>query len=86
MVKNEVTLKLPHRMPQDLQRALADSTVASEVWKTVTPLARNEWFCWVTSAKKEETRVLRIEKTISKLTSGMRRPCCFAGCTHRIKK
>ena len=83
MAKKEVISTLPHAMPSDLQKALTSSTVANEVWKTVTPLARNEWICWVTSGKKVETRAIRIDKAISKLKGGMRRPCCFAGCTHR---
>jgi hypothetical protein len=28
---------------------------------------------------------MRIKKAISKLKSGMRRPCCWAGCIHRLK-
>ncbi|MBP7804766.1 MAG: YdeI/OmpD-associated family protein, partial [Candidatus Pacebacteria bacterium] len=47
--------------------------------------ARNEWICWVISGKKEETRNIRITKAISKLSGGMRRPCCWAGCGHRSK-
>ncbi len=74
---------LPHKMPTDFQKAIASSKGASGVWKDVTPLARNEWICWVTSGKKAETRNIRIEKAISKLEGGMRRPCCWAGCVHR---
>ena len=40
---------------------------------------------WVISGKKAETRAIRIKKGISKLKSGMRRPCCWAGCSHRWK-
>lgn len=72
-----------HRLPVDLQKALASHKGVKETWEDITPLARNEWICWVTDAKKKETRVGRIEKAISKLKSGMRRPCCWAGCTHR---
>ena len=38
---------------------------------------------WVISGKKAETRGIRIKKGISKLKSGMRRPCCWVGCPHR---
>jgi uncharacterized protein YdeI (YjbR/CyaY-like superfamily) len=79
MLKKEAV----HNMPADLQRALTTSKVAKATWTDITPLARNEWICWVTSGKKAETRGIRIEKTISKLTSGMRRPCCWEGCPHR---
>ncbi len=72
-----------HTLPKDLQNALASNKVALHVWEDITPLARNEWICWVTSGKKAETRNIRIEKAISKLKGGMRRPCCWAGCPHR---
>ena len=72
-----------HRVPEDLQKALVSNSVAQKAWEDITPLARNEWICWVTSGKKAETRSIRIEKTLSKLKSGMRRPCCWAGCPHR---
>jgi uncharacterized protein YdeI (YjbR/CyaY-like superfamily) len=72
-----------HRIPQDLKDALAHTPRAFSVWKDITPLARNEWICWVISGKKAETRTIRIEKALSKLSGGMRQPCCFAGCPHR---
>ena len=83
MIKKEAATNMPHTMPNDLRKAIASSPQASETWKNVTLLARNEWICWVISGKKAETRSIRIAKAISKLESGMRRPCCFAGCPHR---
>lgn len=83
MVKKEVTSGVVHKMPTDLRKALASSPVTLNLWKDITPLARNEWICWVTSGKKLETRGIRINKALSKLKSGMRRPCCWAGCPHR---
>ena len=72
-----------HKIPKDFRKAIASAPRAQEAWEDITPLARNEWICWITSGKKEETRGIRIEKAISKLKSGMRRPCCWAGCPHR---
>lgn len=72
-----------HRMPVDLRKSLLSTPTARAVWKDITPLARNEWICWVTSGKKAETRDIRMKKALSKLSSGMRRPCCWAGCPHR---
>ena len=74
---------LPHKMPADLRKAITHTPAARAVWQDITPLARNEWICWVTSGKKEDTRSIRIEKALSKLKGGMRRPCCWAGCPHR---
>lgn len=77
--------KLPHTLPADLKKALASNKRAQATWEATTPLARNEWICWVISGKKEETRNIRINKALSKLGGGMRRPCCWAGCSHRSK-
>ncbi len=72
-----------HTMPEDFRVALMEIPAAQGVWEDITPLARNEWICWITSGKKAETRNIRIKKGISKLKGGMRRPCCWAGCAHR---
>lgn len=74
-----------HKMPADLRKAIAADAKARKLWEDITPLARNEWICWVTSGKKAETRNVRIQKGLSKMRGGMRRPCCWAGCPHRIK-
>ncbi len=79
--------KLPggtvHTMPEDLQKAILATPKVLALWEDITPLARNEWICWVISGKKAETRDNRIQKGLSKMKGGMRRPCCWAGCTHR---
>ena len=72
-----------HKVPEDLRKALISTPAARAVWGDITPLARNEWICWVISGKKTETRSIRIGKALSKLKGGMRRPCCWGGCTHR---
>jgi len=72
-----------HRLPPDFRRAIEADAAAKSLWAHITPLARNEWICWVTSAKKEETRQRRIEVGLDKLRSGRRRPCCWPGCPHR---
>jgi uncharacterized protein YdeI (YjbR/CyaY-like superfamily) len=72
-----------HQLPADLKRALASNLQALTAWEDITPLARNEWICWIESAKKAETRSRRIEWGCSSLTDGKRRPCCWPGCSHR---
>ena len=72
-----------HKLPADLEKAIVAVPAVRALWEDITPLARNEWICWVISGKKAETRDIRIKKGISKLTGGMRRPCCWAGCPHR---
>lgn len=78
-----VTTSEVHALPPDLRAALSGAPQALAVWNDITPLARNEWICWVISGKKAETRGIRIKKAISKLKGGMRRPCCWVGCIHR---
>jgi hypothetical protein len=75
-----------HALPADLRKAINASPKVRELWSDITPLARNEWICWVISGKKAETRDIRITKAISKMKGGMRRPCCWAGCMHRTDK
>lgn len=72
-----------HPLPADLAEALTADPEARELWLTLTPLARNEFVCWVEDAKKPETRERRIRRTREELHDGMRRPCCWPGCSHR---
>lgn len=73
-------------MPADLRKALCADETALAIWHDITPLARNEWICWVENAKLLETRTRRVERTVTELTEGMRRPCCWPGCMHRTDK
>lgn len=72
-----------HKMPADLKKELISSPKAFKAWEDITPLARNEWICWVISVKKPETRKQHVERVRKELIEGMRRPCCWAGCIHR---
>ena len=75
-----------HNVPADLRGALVSDTKALALWEGLTSLARNEWICWVTYVKKEETRKEHVKRTVSELKEGMRRPCCWIGCIHRNDK
>ena len=75
-----------HTLPMDLKAAIIAAPKVRTLWEDITPLARNEWICWVISGKKAETRDIRIKKALSKMNGGMRRPCCWAGCMHRDDK
>jgi uncharacterized protein YdeI (YjbR/CyaY-like superfamily) len=74
-----------HTVPADLRKMLNASPVTLEAWEDITPLARNEWICWIISPKKIETRTEHIERARLQLTGGKRRPCCWPGCPHRTK-
>ncbi|KMO70558.1 MAG: YdeI/OmpD-associated family protein [Mycolicibacterium rufum] len=72
-----------HDMPDDLRTALGANPSALAAWNDITPLARNEFICWVTDAKQATTRERRIRRTQEELEEGKRRPCCWPGCKHR---
>jgi Bacteriocin-protection, YdeI or OmpD-Associated len=72
-----------HKLPADLRTALIGNAMALSAWKDITPLARNEFICWVEDAKQETTRERRIRRTQEELEEGQRRPCCWPGCKHR---
>ncbi len=75
-----------HALPNDLKKALLGDDVARTAWLSITPLARNEFVCWVENAKHEETRARRVRRTLEELNEGKRRPCCWIGCIHRDDK
>lgn len=75
-----------HKIPEDLLEALSSDSKALTLWESLTPLARNEWICWTTLVKKEETRKDHVRRVVSELKEGMRRPCCWIGCIHRKDK
>lgn len=72
-----------HELPSDLSVELVSSEAALAAWHDITPLARNEFICWVEDAKQQQTRERRIRRTREELEEGVRRPCCWPGCSHR---
>ena len=60
-----------------------ENPTALHAWSDITPLARNEFICWVEDAKQATTRDRRIRRTREELEEGQRRPCCWPGCAHR---
>ncbi len=79
----KISKSVLHKIPSDLRKSLDSDPAAQSAWQTITPHARNEWICWIESAKKIDTRSRRIQRTNEELIEGMRRPCCWAGCPHR---
>jgi hypothetical protein len=86
MIQNKIAAGTVHTMPADLRKALLSSKKALAAWGDITPLARNEWICWVQSVNKEETRREHVKRTVTELIEGKRRPCCWIGCIHRKDK
>lgn len=75
-----------HTLPADMRKVLSSSPKVHAAWESLTPLARNEWICWVTSVKKAETRKEHLQRVRAELLEGVRRPCCWIGCIHRRDK
>jgi len=86
MSKMAISGGVVHRVPADLRKALSADRVARKKWEDITPLARNEWICWVGSVKTPEIRAEHVERVVSQLKEGARRPCCWMGCVHRKDK
>jgi hypothetical protein len=86
MAKRSIPGGVVHDLPDDLQKVLSSDSQALAAWENITPLARNEWICWVTIVKKAETRKEHVKRMVKKLKEGMRRPCCWPGCPHRRTK
>jgi hypothetical protein len=85
MIK-EISGGVVHKLPADLHKALVANPSVLALWEDITPLARNEFICWVENAKQIETRNRRIQRTCEELLEGKRRPCCWIGCIHRTDK
>jgi uncharacterized protein YdeI (YjbR/CyaY-like superfamily) len=86
MSNKEISSGVVHSLPSDLQKALLSDKAALTAWQDLTPLARNEWICWIISVRKEETRKNHVTRIINELKEGKRRPCCWIGCIHRTDK
>ena len=86
MVGKRISSGTAHKVPPDVHAALTSNKKALAAWESLTPLARNEWICWVISVKKSETRKEHVKRLVSELTEGVRRPCCWMGCIHRKDK
>ena len=83
MTSKNILGGVAHSLPVDLKKLLLREPKSLATWQDITPLARNEWICWIESAKKIETRTHRIKWAGESLAAGKRRPCCWVGCAHR---
>jgi hypothetical protein len=78
-VEVEPTKEWPEpSVPSDLRKALSGAPrKIKALWEAITPMARWEWVRWVNATKNPDTRRQRVEVSVSKMSSGKRRPCCF---------
>jgi len=71
-----------HEIPEVLTTTLLSNLHLLEKWNNLTPLARNEWVCYVTMPKKQETKDSRLIRLTQDILDGEKRPCCWPGCPH----
>jgi uncharacterized protein YdeI (YjbR/CyaY-like superfamily) len=71
-----------HELPADPRQALIVNGPALDAWKDITPLARNEFICWVEDAKQETTRERRIRRTQEGTGGRPAAALLLAGCRH----
>jgi hypothetical protein len=51
-----------HKLPVDLREALIANSTALAAWRDITPLARNEFICWVEDAKRAFSAMMSMKK------------------------
>lgn len=68
------------KTPSDLAAALRKNKKAAATWDDFSPSARREYICWITEAKREETRAARLATTIEWVANGKPRNWKYANC------
>jgi uncharacterized protein YdeI (YjbR/CyaY-like superfamily) len=71
-----------HKLNKELKSKI-ETKKLEEVWNSLTDIQRNEWVCFTSNAKKEETNSKRLERAVEDLLNGKKTPCCWPGCPHR---
>jgi hypothetical protein len=61
-------------VPAALAAVLKRDKAASAKFKALTPAGRREYIAWITSAKREETRIDRSAKALKMVMAGKKRP------------
>ena len=82
MKDTEIIAWTIHEMPEDVRVVLQNHSDIRKKREELTSLARNEWICWITIVKKQETREKHIQRLQVDLMNGKKRPCCRPGCPH----
>jgi uncharacterized protein YdeI (YjbR/CyaY-like superfamily) len=83
MTNTQTPTNFMHEIPEDIQKLLDSNPKLQLTWDKLTPLARNEWICWVTIVKQDQTRKEHLFRMQTEILEGKKRPCCWPGCPHR---
>jgi uncharacterized protein YdeI (YjbR/CyaY-like superfamily) len=63
-------LAMPARLPAYIASALKKHPAALRQFEALTPSQRRQYFAWIESAKREETKLRRLKEAIRLLSSG----------------
>jgi uncharacterized protein YdeI (YjbR/CyaY-like superfamily) len=63
-------LNLPEKLPSYLQRALHSHPAAMRTFNALSLEERRRYYAWIESAKREKTKLRRLEEAIRLLTAG----------------
>jgi len=61
---------LPSKLPDYIQAALRNHPIAFRRFEVLAPSHRREYFAWIESAKREETKLRRLKEAIRLLAGG----------------
>jgi uncharacterized protein YdeI (YjbR/CyaY-like superfamily) len=78
--KKPAKAKAELAVPPDLDEALKRHDKARATFEKFSPSHRREYIEWILEAKREETRVKRVQQTIEQLTEGKSRHWKYQNC------
>jgi uncharacterized protein YdeI (YjbR/CyaY-like superfamily) len=61
---------MPSKLPRYIEAALRKHTTAWKFWQSLAPSHRRLYLAWIDSAKKQDTKVRRLNQAIAKLAAG----------------
>lgn len=67
-------------VPEDLRRALVRNKAAAAQFRAFTPGKRREYIEWITQAKREATRLARLEQALEWIADGKSRNWKYESC------
>jgi uncharacterized protein YdeI (YjbR/CyaY-like superfamily) len=62
--------QVPAKLPRYIESALRKHAVAWKFWQSLAPSHRRNYLAWIDSAKKQETKLKRLDETVAKLAAG----------------
>jgi hypothetical protein len=81
--QKQISRGVVHDVPADFKKALTSDPRALAAWEDITPLARNEWICWIESAKNQKLEAVGSSGAVQALRMENDAPVRWPGCAHR---